>query len=44
MDRVTKSKSSNLKLSRKKENLQHLKVRTDLRRGVAVALDSLRTQ
>jgi hypothetical protein len=44
MDKVTKSKSSNLKLSLKKENLQHLKVRTDLKRGVAAALDSLRTQ
>jgi hypothetical protein len=35
MDKVTKPKSSNPKLSLKKENLQHLKVRTDLKGGIA---------
>jgi hypothetical protein len=35
MDKVTAPKSANAKLSLKKENLQHLKVRTDLKGGLA---------
>ena len=38
MDKVTKPKSSNPKLSLKKENLQHLKVRTDLKGGLAARM------
>ena len=38
MDKVTNPKSANPKLSLKKENLQHLKVRTDLKGGLAAAV------
>jgi hypothetical protein len=37
MDKVTNAKSANPKLSLKKESLQHLKVRTDLKGGIAFA-------
>jgi hypothetical protein len=37
MDEATNPKSSNPKLSVKKESLQQLKVRTDLKGGIALA-------
>jgi hypothetical protein len=38
MDKITNPKSANAKLSLKKENLQHLKVRTDLKGGLAAKM------
>jgi hypothetical protein len=38
MEKVTNPKSANAKLSLKKENLQHLKVRTDLKGGLAAKM------
>jgi hypothetical protein len=37
MDKTTNPKTANSKLALKKETLQHLKVRTDLKGGIALA-------